>query len=149
VRKYVIAAVAMLLAACSKDIQNSEAVKQGVIEYLQARKAQTGLDMGMMQVDVVSVSFEKDQARATVMFRPKSGADAAGMQMAYMLERKGNRWVVQPKNEAGANPHGGAPGDSGEPANLPPNHPALPGGSAQPPAGGSLPPGHPPVDKKQ
>jgi hypothetical protein len=147
VRKYVIAAIAMLLAACSKDIQNSEAVKQGVIEYLQARKAQTGLDMTLMQVDVVSVSFEKDQARATVMFRPKTGADAAGMQLPYTLERKGNKWVVQPRNEAGASPHGGA-GVAGE-SMLPPDHPALPGGAAQSPAGGSLPPGHPPVDKKQ
>jgi hypothetical protein len=141
------ASLAMLLAACSKDIQNSEAVKQGVIDYLQARKSQTGLDINLMQVDVVSVSFEKDQARATVMFRPKSGADAAGMRLAYTLQRKGNVWVVQPNNEGGANPHGGAGG--GEPSALPPNHPALPEGGAPPPAGGALPPGHPPVGSKQ
>ncbi len=137
----------MLLAACSKDIQNSDAVKQGVIDYLQERKSQTGLDMNLMQVDVVSVSFEKDQARATMMFRPKTGADAAGMQLAYTLHRKGNAWVVQPNNEAGANPHGGAGG--GEPSALPPNHPALPEGGAQPPEGGALPPGHPPVGSKK
>ena len=64
-----------------------------IIDYLQARKSQTGLDMNLMQVDVVSVSFEKDQARATMMFRPKSGADAAGMQLAYTLQRKGNSWL--------------------------------------------------------
>lgn len=143
-RKYTIAVVAMLLAACSKDIQNSEAVKQGVIDYLQARKSQTGLDMSLMQVDVVSVSFEKDQARATLMFRPKSGADAAGMQLPYTLMRKGNKWVVEPNNEGGANPHGGAGGGA-----LPPNHPALPEGMSQPSGGGALPPGHPPVGSKQ
>ena len=71
-RKYTIAAVAMLLAACSKDIQNSDAVKQGVVDYLQERKSQTGLDINLMQVDVMSVSFEKDQARATVMFVPRT-----------------------------------------------------------------------------
>jgi hypothetical protein len=144
VRKYTIAMVAMLLAACSKDIQNSEAVKQGVIEYLQARKSQTGLDMSLMQVDVVSVSFEKDQARATVMFRPKSAADAAGMQLPYTLKRKGNKWEVEPHSEGGANPH--AAGDGGA---LPPNHPALPEGMPQSSEGGALPPGHPPVGSKQ
>jgi hypothetical protein len=143
VRKYTIAVVAMLLAACSKDIQNSEAVKQGVIDYLQAHKSQTGLDMSLMQVDVVSVSFEKDQARATLMFRPKSAADAAGMQLPYTLKRKGNKWEVEPHGEGGANPHGGAPGT------LPPNHPVLPEGMPQPSEGGALPPGHPPVGSKQ
>jgi hypothetical protein len=147
VRKYTIAVVAMLLAACAKDIQNSEAVKQGVIDYLQARKSETGLDMNLMQVDVVSVSFEKNQARATVMFRPKSATDAEGMRLPYTLERKGNSWVVQPHNEGGGNPHGGAAGGGGgEPMGLPPNHPAVPEGT---PAGGAMPPGHPPVGAKQ
>jgi hypothetical protein len=145
VRKYTIAAVAMMLAACSKDIQNSDAVKQGVVEYLQERKTQTGLDMSLMQVDVVSVAFEKDKAHATVMFRPKSGADAAGMSIAYTLDRKGNKWVVQPQSTGGASPHGGGAGESA----MPPGHPPMPGGSAAPPAGGSLPPGHPPVGAKQ
>jgi hypothetical protein len=141
-----IAVVAMLLAACSKDIQNSDAVKQGVIDYLQERKSQTGLDMGLMQVDVISVSFEKDQARATVMFRPKSGADAAGMKLAYTLKRKGDKWVVEPHNEGGGNPHGGAAGGAG---GLPPDHPSMGEGTPAPPAGGAMPPGHPPVGSKQ
>src|ERR1700722_6142406 len=137
------AAVAMLLAACSKDIQNSDAVKQGVIDYLQERKSQTGLDMGLMQVDVVSVSFEKDQARATVMFRPKSGADAAGMKLPYTLKRKGDKWVVEPQ-AGGGNPHGGAPGGG-----LPPDHPSMGHGTPAPSEGGAMPPGHPPVGSKQ
>lgn len=133
----------MLLAACSKDIQNSDAVKQGVVEYLQQRKAQTGLDMSLMQVDVVSVSFDKDQARAVVMFRPRNGPDAPGMQMNYTLDRKGNKWVVEAHNESGANPHGA----SGMPG-MPPGHPATPGGT-QPAPGQELPPGHPPTSPKQ
>lgn len=149
------AAAAMLLAGCARDIQNSDAVKQGVMEYLQQRKSETGLDMSLMQVDVVSVSFDKNQAHAMVMFRPKSSADAAGMRMAYTLERKGNKWVVQGRNE-GANPHGamggegtsalppGHPGGAGASSGaLPPGHPAVSGAS------GALPPGHPPVSPKQ
>jgi hypothetical protein len=140
VRKYTIAAVAMLLAACSKDIQNSDAVKQGVIDYLQERKSQTGLDMGLMQVDVLSVSFEKDQARATIMFRPKNGPDAQGMKLPYTLKRKGDKWVVEP-HEGGGNPHEGGGG-------LPPNHPSM-GEGTPPPSGQGMPPGHPPVGSKQ
>ncbi len=132
----------MLLAACSKDIQNSDAVKQGVVDYLQERKSQTGLDMNLMQVDVLSVSFEKDQARATVMFRPKNGPDAQGMKLAYTLKRKGDKWVVEPHNE-GENPHGGAGGGA-----LPPNHPSM-GEGTPAPSGEGMPPGHPPVGSKQ
>lgn len=141
-RKLTLAVAALLLAACSKDIQNADAVKQGVVDYLQQRKAQTGLDMNLMQVDVTAVTFDKDKAHATVMFRPKNSADAAGMQMAYTLDRQGNKWVVEPHNEGGANPHGGG----GMPA-LPPGHPATGGGA--PPAEGKLPPGHPPMSPKQ
>lgn len=140
------AAAAILLAGCAKDIQNSDAVKQGVMEYLQQRKGETGLDMALMQVDVASVSFDKDRAHAIVVFRPKSSADAGGMQMAYNLQRRGNKWVVEGHGEGGGgNPHGGAvsaPGAPGSPA-LPPGHPALPGG------GSALPEGHPPVSPKQ
>ena len=84
-----------LLAGCSKDIQNSDAVKQSVVDYLKARTAETGLNMDLMQVDVTAVSFDKDQARATVYFRPKSSPDAGGMAMNYVLDRKGAKWVVR------------------------------------------------------
>jgi hypothetical protein len=139
-----LAAAAMLLAGCAKNIDNADAVKQGVIDYLQQRKAETGLDMNLMQVDVVAVSFEKDQARATVMFRPKSGADAAGMKMAYTLDRKGSKWVVAGRSDSGGNPHGGAM-SAPDGSQLPPGHPAMPQGSGA----GALPPGHPPVSPKQ
>jgi hypothetical protein len=142
VRKLTLVAAALLLAACSKDIQNSDAVKQGVIDYLQQKKGETGLDMKLMQVDVASVTFDKNQAHAVVVFRPKNSADAAGMQMAYTLDRKGNQWVVASHNESGASPHGagGMPG-------MPPGHPAVPGASGA--QGQQLPPGHPPIGSKQ
>ncbi|PYT13552.1 MAG: hypothetical protein DMG59_20160 [Acidobacteria bacterium] len=116
-------AAAALLAACSHDIQNKEAVRQGVIDYLNARKGQTGLDMNVLQVDVAAVTFTGDEARATVSFRPRSGGEG-GMQMRYTLNRSGNRWVVRGRQENGVNPHGG---------------------SMAVPDAGALPPGHPPV----
>lgn len=153
-RKLTLLAAAILLAACSKDINNGDAVKQGVLDYLQQRKTQTGLDMTLMQIDVVSVAFEKDKAKAVVMFRPKNMADAAGMQMAYTLDRKGNKWVVEGHGESdgGSNPHGGGAmqGMPGAPQGMPPGHPgvgAMPGGEGAAP--GAMPPGHPPMSPKQ
>jgi hypothetical protein len=116
----------MLAAGCGKNINNKEAVKQGVVDYLNKRMSQTGLDMSLMNVDVSSVSFQKNEAHATVSFQPK-GSEASGMTMNYVLERNGDRWVVKGRQESGANPHGGG--------GLPP---AMPGGA-------ELPPNHPPV----
>lgn len=123
-----------MIAACTRDIQNTESVRLGVVDYLKARTAQTGLDMNLMQVDVTSISFQGGtEARATVAFRPKNVPESgAAMTMNYTLDRKGDKWVVRGHGEGGANPHG-------PPAQL------LPG---QAPAG-ALPPGHPPVGSKQ
>lgn len=114
---------AVLLSACSRDIQNTDAVRQAVVDYLRARTAQTGLDVDLMQVDVTSVAFEHDQASATVFFRPKAGG--SGMQMNYTLERNGDKWVVRGRTESVINPHGA----QGLPA-LPQGHPPI--GAAQP-----------------
>jgi hypothetical protein len=135
VRKLTLIAAAMLLAGCARDIQNTEAVRQGVIDYLRARTPQTGLDVNLMQVDITSVSFEHDQARASVYFRPKTGDGSGGMQMAYVLDRKGAKWVVRGRSDSGSNPHGAGA--------MPPSGP--PGMETPQP----LPPGHPPVGSKQ
>ena len=112
--------VALLLTACSRNIDNGDAVRQGVIDYLKARTGQTGLNMDMMQVDVTAVSFMKDEARATVSFSPKGATNQGGMQISYTLDRKGDKWVVRPHAEGGENPHGAA----GLPS-LPANHPPV------------------------
>ena len=147
----------MLLAACSKDIQNTESVKQGVLDYLRARTAQTGLDVNSLQVDVTTVAFEKDQARATVSFKPKTGDGGSPMLMNYVLDRKGTKWVVRGRTENGVNPHGGASPATGTGTGtgeaMPPGHPAT---GAEPPLmpvppapSGNLPPGHPPIGSKK
>lgn len=122
--KFASLAIILLLAGCSRNIQNTEAVRQGIIAYLNARTSQTGLDLYQMQVDVTSVSFQGGtQARAAVFFRPKSGGDG-GMQMNYTLDRQGDKWVVRGRQETGVNPHGGA-GFPAPAPQLPPNHPPI------------------------
>jgi hypothetical protein len=129
---YAAVAAALLACGCARDINSKDAVRQGVIDYLNKRREQTGLDMKLMNVDVSNVTFQKNEATATVSFQPKSGG-AQGMSMNYVLERNGNQWVVKGRKESGVNPHGaqGMPGQAMPPAGMPsgampPNHPSIP-----------------------
>jgi len=136
VRSFLPLLLLFALAGCNRDIRNENAVRQGVIDYLSSRP---NLNISSMNVQVTAVVFRKDEADATVSFSPKgSNAAAGGMTMRYVLEKKGDRWVVKgradsgqnPHGEAGANPHGGGmvPGDAGAAPSgtLPPGHPAVP-----------------------
>lgn len=136
----------LLLAGCKKDIQNDEAVRQGVMSYLSKRS-----DLLSMDVSVNSVAFHDDEATAQVHFQAKGNVSAAaGMTMQYVLERKGNQWVVKGRAGAsmahgssgiGMSQHGGSPGAldgmpnlpgaAGGSAGLPPGHPAVPGSGSQ------------------
>jgi hypothetical protein len=149
VKRLLLPLAALLLAACSKkDIQNPEAVRQAVMEDLQARQAKTGVDLSSMRIEVPSVTFDRDEARASVSFLPKGGQ--GGMQMPYTLVRKGDKWVV---TERGA-PHANALPQGAEDQPLPAGHPsvgAIPGQAAGQTSEGQtpLPVGHPPVQSKQ
>jgi hypothetical protein len=126
-----VSAIALLLSlfGCRHDINNKEALRAAVIEHLTARQGQIGLSMDMMEVEVGSMSFQKDQATATISFKPKAGGE--GMQIPYAFERKGDKWAVRSRMETGPGGHG-----AGQAA--PP-----PTGEAAPTPGGALPPGHP------
>jgi hypothetical protein len=149
------AALALLLlcSACSKNIQTTEAVRAGIIDYLTATATKIGLDMNSMQIDVPAVAFEKDHARATVSIKPKS-MDIPGMELIYNLDRKGDKWVVAGPGEAANGAHGAAAmpgGGAPQDGQLPSGHPAIPdtpSGHADP-GGGKLPAGHPPVGNQQ
>ncbi len=127
-------AIAVLLAGCAKDIQNKDAVRQGVMDYLNARQQQTGLNMAAMDVDVSSIQFENGQAVATVSFQPKNGGGGA-MQMNYTLERKGDKWEVKGRSSTPGKSHGSE------------GLPQTPTPAPVQPQGGAMPPDHPPVKK--
>ena len=137
-------------------------MRDGVMEHLSKN---TGLDLKSMDVQVGNVTFQGNQATASVSFKPKSSPDA-GMSMNYTLERQGPKWIVQqkaggaaghaggmgmPEGAAPPNPGAHAPGST-PPATaageaLPPGHPPVAGGGADSKKGGAaeLPAGHPPV----
>jgi hypothetical protein len=117
-----LALTALALAGCNRGIENKEAVRQGVIDYLANRK---NLNVGSMNVSVTAVTFKQNEAEATVAFAPKgSGGSAQGMTMRYTLERQGSRWVVKQRSDSGQ--HGaGMPGMGGM-GEMPPGHPSVP-----------------------
>src|ERR1700736_3299163 len=102
----VLLAALTLLSGCRKDIQNKEAVRQGVLSYLAKRS-----DLTAMDVAVSTVSFHKDEANATVHFQAKGSPDpGAGMEIKYILERKGDQWVVKGRSSMAGSGHGTSAG---------------------------------------
>jgi len=147
--KFAITAAAALIAltGCSnRNIDSIDAVKQGVIRGLPK-----DMNVGAMDVSVVSVSFRDKEADAIVNFAPRGGTAAQGLTMSYTMERKGDQWQIKSRGAAlqqhaaqagAAQQQGGARGVAGQ-DQLPPGHPPMNedgGGSADP-----LPPGHPPL----
>ncbi len=127
---------ALFLAACKKDIQTEDAVRQGILNYLAKRS-----DLSSMDVTVTKVSFRQNEADATVHFQAKnSSAPGTGLDMSYVLERKGNDWVV--KGRAAGMGHGGAMGGAANPHGM--GAPGMPT-PEQMPTPGQMPPGHPAV----
>lgn len=112
----------LLLAACSKDINNKEALHTALVDYYNSNQDKMGLSMTQMDVEIGSMTFQKDQAQATVMIKPKAGGE--GMQISKVFDRKGDKWIVRGNQAAGPGGHGaGMPIPSSKELPLPPNHP--------------------------
>jgi hypothetical protein len=115
---------ALLLAGCSKNIDTTEAVRDGIIKDISKT-----IDVGSMDVTVTSVSFREKEADATVSYTPKGMPGTQAMVMSYALERQGDEWKI--KSRSMLTPHDQVkPGETG----LPAGHP---GAETTPP------PGHP------
>jgi hypothetical protein len=118
------------LAGCNRGVENKDAVRQGVLDHL----AQVSLNVASMNVEVASVQFNGDQAQATVTFTPKGGNASQSMSMQYQMQKKGGRWVVVGRKDAGPSPHGGGA--------MPPAAPGMenPHGGGKMPSPEDLPP---------
>jgi hypothetical protein len=119
----------LCLAGCQHGGNNTDAVRQGVIDRL----AQQKFDMNAMDIKVSSVQFNGEQADAVVSVSLKGKNDSPPMSIHYHLQHQGNKWVVMGlandnghggagaanPGAGGANPHGGAmppaPGGAGNP----------------------------------
>lgn len=131
-RFWAVLAVILLMgagSACKRNIDNQEAVRRAVIDYLGKR---SNLNVSAMNVEVTSVTFRSSEADAVVAITVRGASPGQPMSMRYTLERQGDHWAVKGKADAGGSPHGAGA--------------ANPHGAAQPPVSGELPPGHPSVN---
>lgn len=135
---------------CGKTRSDSDAMRDAIRQHLLELKT---LNLSAMDFDVDNISPQGTQAHVQVTFRPKTGAPpGAGMQVAYLLEKRGAGWSVV-KTESvggmishpaqGTNPHtqADAPGALGPM----PNFRELTSPSAADP-NAPLPAGHPPIN---
>jgi hypothetical protein len=127
------------LAGCHRGVENNDAVRQGVLDYL----ATKGMTATAMDINVTSVKFNGDKADATVTFAAK-GTGAGQMTIQYHLEQKDNKWTVVGRQDA--NQHGGGqlpPGGAAPGAGTP--------GMDNPHGGGKMPAPEdlPPAGKKK
>ena len=99
-----------------------------MLDYYSGNLDKLGLLVSQMEVEIGSMSFQKDRAQATVLIKMKGGSGGAdGMQLSKTFERKGDKWVVSGTQSSGPGGHGAGqalPGSDPLPARaLPPGHP--------------------------
>jgi hypothetical protein len=124
-KQFLLAILPLLLLSCAKDINTKEAVRTAVMKHLSTRG---DLNLASMDVNVGSITWRQNEADASVSFRPRGSADE-GMQMTYVLERKGDEWVVKDKKSMPTNPHGGDAAPVAPSGPLPPGHPPVADGA--------------------
>ena len=124
----------LALAGCNRGQQNNDAVRQGVIEYLQ----KVGMNVNAMDISISGVKYDGNKADASVAMSVK-GTPGTQMTMGYHLEQKDNKWVVIGKQDTSQ--HGA--GAAGGTANPHAGGAAAPGGE-NPHAGGAMPGGENP-----
>jgi hypothetical protein len=107
---------ALLLWSCSKNIDTSEAVKEGVLKDI-AKK----VDVGSMDINVDSVAFRDKEADAKVSFRPKGAATSQSIIINYVLERQGDEWRIRSRSMQAHEQS--VPSGQPDPEALPPGHP--------------------------
>ena len=121
------------LAGCHRGVENNDAVRQGVLDYLKTKN----MTPDSMDITVKSVKYNGDAADAVVSFAAK-GTGAGQMQIQYHLEQKDGKWKVVGRQDANQHGGGAIPGGApqgGAPAGSEPHG----GGAMAPGSGGKMP----------
>jgi len=108
--RYLALFAVLLLSGCTKNIDNKEAVQDGVRKGV----AKRGIDVNQMDVNVTNVAFHGGTADATVSFAAKGGPSNAPITVNYQLERIKDEWVIKgrtPMNTLGHTQGSELPGE--------------------------------------
>lgn len=132
--------LALALAGCHRSDSSKAAVRQAVIDYLGGH----GMNVAAMNIEVTDVNFTGDHGEATVSFTAKSAPAAPGMAIPYLLELRGDKWMVTGRKQTGGMPHSGAVPGAMPGGAMNPHGAMAPGGMANPHgagagAGGAMP----------
>jgi hypothetical protein len=109
---YILVALGLVVFAggCAKPPSDADAVRAGINQHLAGLKT---INLSAMDMEVLNVSIQGNQAQAQVEFRPKTGAPAgAGMQVSYALAKQNGVWVVQTTQPMGGSIQHPGPGEN-------------------------------------
>jgi len=142
--------VAMLagIAGCSQPQSDSDAIRAAINQHLSTLNT---INMSAMDMNVVNVSIQGDQAQAVAEFTLKGGApQGSPMQVSYSLGKQNGNWVVQSSQPMGAMAQQPPPGQNPQQGSTPPSSQSLPDfrSLVNSGSGSNLPPGHPAVNSQ-
>ena len=102
--------VAFAGGCATKPQSDADAVRSGINQHLAGLKT---INLAAMDMEVLNISIQGNQAQAQVEFRPKTGAPpGAGMQVSYSLAKQNGVWVVQTTQPMGGTIQHPGPGDN-------------------------------------
>jgi hypothetical protein len=119
----------LFVAACKSKPDDKEAIRAGVINYLNSLKS---LNVSAMEIAVTQTNITGNQAEAKVEVRPKgsTGGDPS-MQLTYNLEKRGEEWMVVKSQPSGGTLQHPGPGQMPPGGTMPPGHPSASGSGGQ------------------
>ena len=121
----------LFVCACKSKPDDKEAIRLGVINYLNSLKS---LNVSSMDIAVTQTTIAGNQAEAKVEVRPKGSAGGdASMQLTYNLEKRGDEWVVVKSAPSGGSLQHPGPGQMPPGGTMPPGHPNVSGSGGQAP----------------
>ena len=138
----------VFFGGCKKPASDTDTIRAGIEAHLATIKT---INMSAMDMTIQSVSIQGSQANVRVEFLPKSGQPGGGsMQVAYVLEKQNNKWVVQSSQPLGNMSQQPAPDENSQQNLTPPSSSGLPNfrDLVGEPSGNSLPAEQPPANSQ-
>ncbi len=120
------ALMAMLVgvAGCSQQQGDSDGIRAAITQRLSSLNT---INLSAMDVNIVNVSIQGNQAQAVAEFRLKGGPpQGSPMQVSYSLAKQDGKWVVQSSQPIGAMAQQPPPGQNPQQNSAQPSSESLP-----------------------
>lgn len=134
------------VAGCGQQQGDSDAIRAAINQHLSSLNT---INLSAMDMNIVNVSIQGNQAQALVEFRLKSGPpQGSPMQVSYSLAKQDSKWVVQNSTPMGGMTENSGSGQNPQQNPTPPSPDSLPDfrSLVNSGSGSAMPPEHPPVN---